>query len=236
MTASRARKQVIDLTGDEPRMMSLSARQKKELRVPPSHFDRVPSRGSLSAPAIERRRKMESLSYHLNAPGPAQNGAAAAESHTLSTSILKTNMPETWPTPSSPLDFLHESEAPSTPASKKRKMATGSTGTKTKAKATGALPKEEKRLRRFRTHAPGSFLDIYDRALTQRFYVLERTRGGSDECPEETVELTGSTGNIYTIHIARQPTCNCPHAENGHQCKHVIYVSTLLEKPSKKHI
>ncbi|KAL2198337.1 hypothetical protein P885DRAFT_67535 [Corynascus similis CBS 632.67] len=68
-------------------------------------------------------------------------------------------------------------------------------------------------LNRFRPQPPNSFQDLYLRATTQRFYVLSRT-----------VELTGSTGNIYTVTIARQPTCNCPHALKGNQCKHVVYV------------
>ncbi|KAH6648652.1 hypothetical protein BKA67DRAFT_538673 [Truncatella angustata] len=83
---------------------------------------------------------------------------------------------------------------------------------------------EEKRLRKFRSKAPQAFTEIYQRATSQRFYVLGRTRCGTAECPEEEVELTGSTGNIYKVHIARQPTCTCPHAEKGNQCKHVIYV------------
>lgn len=36
--------------------------------------------------------------------------------------------------------------------------------------------------------------------------------------------MTGSTGNIYTVHIAQQPSCNCPHAKAGNQCKHWLYV------------
>ncbi|KAF5023448.1 hypothetical protein F66182_4493 [Fusarium sp. NRRL 66182] len=64
--------------------------------------------------------------------------------------------------------------------------------------------KEEKRERRFRTHPPQSFHDIYGRALSQRFYVLNRVRGGAPDCPEEDVEMTGSTGNIYTVHVMKQ--------------------------------
>ncbi|KAL2024255.1 hypothetical protein VTK56DRAFT_9411 [Thermocarpiscus australiensis] len=82
----------------------------------------------------------------------------------------------------------------------------------------------EKRLRRFRPKPPKSFDEIYHRATTQRFYVLSRTRCGTADCPEETVELTGSTGNIYTVVIAQQPRCDCPHAREGNQCKHVLYV------------
>lgn len=37
-------------------------------------------------------------------------------------------------------------------------------------------------------------------------------------------EITGSTGNVYNVCIARQPTCDCPHALAGNQCKHTIFV------------
>lgn len=85
---------------------------------------------------------------------------------------------------------------------------------------------------RFRPCPPRSFDEIYRRATTQRFYVLTRTRCGTPECPEEVVELTGSTGNIYTVVVARQPTCDCPHALAGNQCKHVLYVlSRVLRAP-----
>lgn len=39
-----------------------------------------------------------------------------------------------------------------------------------------------------------------------------------------SLEVSGSTGNIYNVQIARQPKCNCPHARKGFQCKHVIFV------------
>ncbi|PFH59732.1 hypothetical protein XA68_11942 [Ophiocordyceps unilateralis] len=90
----------------------------------------------------------------------------------------------------------------------------------------------EKRLRKFRTHPPQSFDVLYDRALSQRFCVLERIRGGDAECPEETVLLAGSTGNVYTVHIGREPRCDCPHALRGNQCKHVLYVlERVLQAP-----
>ncbi|KAL2175497.1 uncharacterized protein P884DRAFT_262286 [Thermothelomyces heterothallicus CBS 202.75] len=111
---------------------------------------------------------------------------------------------------------------------------------------SAATAPEEKRLRRYRPQPPKSFHDLYLRATTQRFYVLSRVRrgkrrplatassgpdrGAAEEAEEEeeelseTVELTGSTGNIYTVTISRQPTCDCPHARKGNQCKHVVYV------------
>ncbi|KAI1506008.1 hypothetical protein F5X99DRAFT_177360 [Biscogniauxia marginata] len=90
------------------------------------------------------------------------------------------------------------------------------------------VEREEKRLRRFRAKPPQNFGVVYERATSQRFYVLGRSRSGTATCPEESVELTGSTGNIYVVHIAQQPTCTCPHARNGHQCKHVLYVMSRV--------
>lgn len=87
---------------------------------------------------------------------------------------------------------------------------------------------EEKRLKRFRPKAPQQFTLIYDRATSQRFYILSRMRTGTDECPEEMIEMTGSTGNIYHIHISHLPTCTCPHSQKGNQCKHVIYVMSRV--------
>ncbi|KAI0436001.1 hypothetical protein F4803DRAFT_543634 [Xylaria telfairii] len=105
-----------------------------------------------------------------------------------------------------------ESDATPTPETKKPRAASKDT------------KDEEKRLRRFREKAPVSFHVVYQRATEQRFYVLNRSRCGTDDCPEEHVEITGSTGNIYKVHIAKVPSCNCPHGREGNQCKHIIYV------------
>ncbi|KAF2142595.1 uncharacterized protein K452DRAFT_270370 [Aplosporella prunicola CBS 121167] len=83
---------------------------------------------------------------------------------------------------------------------------------------------EEKRLRKFRSNPPISFIEIKDRALTQRMFVIDRTRGGTDDCPEESIEIAGTTGNIYTVNIDQAPNCTCPHAKKGNQCKHIVYV------------
>ncbi|VUC35782.1 unnamed protein product [Clonostachys rosea] len=101
-----------------------------------------------------------------------------------------------------------------------------SSPTSTKEYKDGATqePSPEKRLRRFRPQPPQSFSEILYRATSQRFFVLERTRAGTEDCPEEIVELTGSTGNIYTVSIGLVPRCDCPHAKKGNQCKHIIFV------------
>ncbi|KAL8383508.1 hypothetical protein RB595_010625 [Gaeumannomyces hyphopodioides] len=95
-------------------------------------------------------------------------------------------------------------------------------------KRKAAKKNDEKRLRRFRDKAPQSFYPIYERATSQRFFVLDRARCGTDDCPEEKLELAGSTGNVYNIHIARRPECDCPHALAGNQCKHLLYVMSRV--------
>ncbi|KAF2002722.1 hypothetical protein P154DRAFT_544375 [Amniculicola lignicola CBS 123094] len=83
---------------------------------------------------------------------------------------------------------------------------------------------KEKRPRRFRAYAPQSYLEIKERALSQRLTVMGRERCGTTEVPEEKVLVAGSTGNLYTVHIGKVPDCDCPYAKKGNQCKHIIYV------------
>ena len=58
--------------------------------------------------------------------------------------------------------------------------------------------------------------------------VLSRTRGGTDNDPEEIVELAGTTGNIYHVIISKLPSCTCPDSTKGNQCKHIIYVCIII--------
>ena len=93
---------------------------------------------------------------------------------------------------------------------------------------------EEKRLRRWRDHAPQSYQEIRERALTQRMFVLDRQRDATHpDHPVEVVSLAGTTGNVYTITVDKVPSCDCPHARKGNQCKHIIYVlSRVLRVPA----
>lgn len=85
---------------------------------------------------------------------------------------------------------------------------------------------------RFRLKAPSLFQAVYERATTQRFFLLSRTRRDTPDCPEEVFELTGSTGNIYHVHIQKQPTCDCPHGRASNQCKHIVWcLKSILRAP-----
>ncbi len=104
---------------------------------------------------------------------------------------------------------------PGSPPSKKRKTK-GDNGTK---------PEDgEKRLRVFRKKAPLSYLEKLERATSQRMFVIDRTRGGTEDVPEETIDMAGTTGNVYSITISQMPKCTCPDNQNGNQCKHIVYV------------
>ncbi|KAJ3552543.1 hypothetical protein NPX13_g11087 [Xylaria arbuscula] len=137
-----------------------------------------------------------------------------------STTAKKRKLPSTWDEDESGVN-AQSSKPKNIPKKTKKKK-------KEERKAD-----EEKRLRRFREKAPASFEAIYERATSQRFYVLSRVRGGDPDCPEEDVEMTGSTGNIYHVHIAKLPSCDCPHALKGNQCKHIIYVTS---NPTAGHV
>lgn len=84
----------------------------------------------------------------------------------------------------------------------------------------------EKRLKRWRPKPPNTYHEIRQRALTQRMFALDRQRAlnEDEEHPIETVSLAGTTGNVYKIVIDKIPSCDCPHARKGNQCKHVIYI------------
>ena len=86
---------------------------------------------------------------------------------------------------------------------------------------------EEKRLRVFRKKAPLSYLEKLQRATSQRMFVIDRSRGGTEDVPEETIDMAGTTGNIYSITIAQLPNCTCPDNQKGNQCKHIVYVRQI---------
>jgi hypothetical protein len=63
-------------------------------------------------------------------------------------------------------------------------------------------------------------------------FVIERIRDGTIDLPTETLSIAGTTGNVYTITIDQVPTCDCPHATKGNQCKHILFaLSRVLRAP-----
>lgn len=54
--------------------------------------------------------------------------------------------------------------------------------------------------------------------------MISRRRSTNGHITEENVDIVGTTGNIYTVTISYEPSCTCPDAMKGNQCKHIIYV------------
>ncbi|KAH7356692.1 hypothetical protein BKA65DRAFT_450410 [Rhexocercosporidium sp. MPI-PUGE-AT-0058] len=93
-------------------------------------------------------------------------------------------------------------------------------------------PEEEKRLKRFRVKPPVSYMERLQRVTSQRMFLIDREKGVAEDglCPEEKFDIAGSTGNIYQVTIGRVPSCTCPDAKKGNQCKHIVYVMVNVLK------
>ncbi|RDL37802.1 Uncharacterized protein BP5553_05235 [Venustampulla echinocandica] len=94
------------------------------------------------------------------------------------------------------------------------------------ARKTKGDESEEKRLKRFRAKPPLTYLARLDRVKTQRMFLIDRNRSTSEDGTheQEAFDIAGSTGNVYQVTISKVPTCSCPDAAKGNQCKHIIYV------------
>jgi hypothetical protein len=64
---------------------------------------------------------------------------------------------------------------------------------------------EEKRLKRYRDHAPQSVMVKWERVMTQRMFMLERS-GRKDGALSEDFSVLGSTGNLYVVNVSQVPT------------------------------
>ncbi|KAJ6471811.1 hypothetical protein C8R47DRAFT_1147143 [Mycena vitilis] len=81
---------------------------------------------------------------------------------------------------------------------------------------------QEKRLAMFKKKCPQNILDRVERVMTQRFFMVDRKRFEGEL--KEEFQVLGSTGNIYTVTIQRTPSCNCPDAQKGNHCKHILFI------------
>ena len=63
----------------------------------------------------------------------------------------------------------------------------------------------EKRLKRYRDHPPQSVMIKYDRVMTQRMFLVERS-GRQNGALQEDFSVVGSTGNVYVVNVSMVPT------------------------------
>ena len=129
---------------------------------------------------------------------------------------------------------VNKAAAKKGPVSKPRKTVASMTDTITKtpkgSQKKSKVASPEKRLRKFRDHPPASYQSRYERAITQRMFLIDRRKKiGGDEYgtfQEEVFDMAGTTGNVYQVTISKVPKCTCPDArKNNMHCKHMIYVS-----------
>lgn len=54
-------------------------------------------------------------------------------------------------------------------------------------------------------------------------FIVGHEIGGTEEVPEISFDVVGSTGNLYKTTIKQDPYCDCPDGAKGNQCKHICY-------------
>jgi hypothetical protein len=55
-------------------------------------------------------------------------------------------------------------------------------------------------------------------------YMIRHKVGGTQDIPQISFEVVGSTGNIYKTVIGKVPTCDCPDVRfRKTQCKHICF-------------
>lgn len=62
-------------------------------------------------------------------------------------------------------------------------------------------PSPERRLKRYRDHPPQTIMIKYDRVMTQRMFLVERS-GRQNRALCEEFSVLGSTGNVYVVNVS----------------------------------
>ncbi|KAI0673012.1 hypothetical protein C8Q78DRAFT_969499 [Trametes maxima] len=84
------------------------------------------------------------------------------------------------------------------------------------------VPVPEKRGAIFKKACPQNIIERVHRVMGQRFFMIDRSRQGTEL--REEFSVLGSTGNVYTVVIEKKPSCNCPDALKGNHCKHILFI------------
>ncbi|GAA5820016.1 hypothetical protein JCM11251_005449 [Rhodosporidiobolus azoricus] len=96
------------------------------------------------------------------------------------------------------------------------------------------LPPPEKREKLFKKACPVATQERSDRVYSQRFFCVARNR--TSDITEE-FKVLGSTGNVYTVKIDKQPSCDCPDGKKGNTCKHRLFVLLkILQVPKSSNL
>ncbi|KAJ6533770.1 hypothetical protein DFH09DRAFT_1043726 [Mycena vulgaris] len=129
----------------------------------------------------------------------------------ISPSLSPPKPPMPTPAASSSQTSMGAGPSPSAPAKKGRRKA-----------GDPPAPPPEKRGGIFKKKCPQNILDRVERVMSQRFFMVDRKRFEGEL--KEEFQVLGSTGNIYTVTIQQKPSCNCPDAQKGNHCKHILFI------------
>ncbi len=71
------------------------------------------------------------------------------------------------------------------------------------------------------------------RGKTDKLFLVHITQDSKNDACPLTVDVMGTTGNVYKVRICENPTCTCPDfIKRGRRCKHIYFV---LEKVLNAH-
>jgi hypothetical protein len=80
---------------------------------------------------------------------------------------------------------------------------------------------QEKRLKPWKSSMPQGMGDRLMRAFTNRLYLISRKP--SADPLQQSFNILGHSGNVYTVTVGRLLSCSCPDAGKGHHCKHILF-------------
>ncbi|KAF8163789.1 hypothetical protein B0H34DRAFT_650575 [Crassisporium funariophilum] len=148
------------------------------------------------------------------APAPVPRRKPPAANKSRAPRVKRTSVVDAV-TAAEPAPQAGPSQPTAPPAKRSRKKAG-----KEEEPLIGSQP--EKRGALFKARCPQNILDRVERVMTQRIFMIDRTRTPGALCEEFSV--LGSTGNVYTVTIDHRPRCNCPDACKGNHCKHILFI------------
>ncbi|KAJ5889811.1 RING finger domain protein [Penicillium tannophilum] len=177
--------------------------------------------------------RQEKKKWNQSSPDPAKNARQAARKPpTNRRSRLNDDYPKipVEPPKNGKTTHPHHNVRPAKPAKNQSKTTNQGPRPNTSKPSSGS-DGVERRARRYRDHAPQTFLERIRRIRFQRMFVVGHTVNGLlSENPEISFDIVGSTGNMYKTTIRKEPTCDCPDGKSGNQCKHICYALVYVLK------
>ncbi|KAJ8068542.1 hypothetical protein OCU04_004092 [Sclerotinia nivalis] len=95
-----------------------------------------------------------------------------------------------------------------------------------------STPIAEQRLRSFLEKPTARFQQLLRIVETQTMYCLYHNRVDEIGDRKEKYRVVGTTGNMYSVIIAKQPTCTCLDWRGNYICEHIVFIFVKVLKLS----